>query len=200
MSRKSPVWQCWSRGGIRAPVSLIYGNIAEGVGSLVGPEYLLIALWVSDTHICTHRRSIVCVRVRQRAVMRPGVDVADRLTDRRVAMTILYRETSQFIAVILFIVLVYLSVHLHVFFHSLISSSSPPSPSGWLPHFSFVTAAQSHFAVTKFHLPQPMSICCLISSQHCMERKQNSVLPQAIMKNSCLKIFKTGLVLKHKHN
>lgn len=66
MSRKSPVWQCWSRGGggIRAPVSLIYGNIAEGVGSLVGPEYLLIALWVSDTHICTHRRSIVCVRVR----------------------------------------------------------------------------------------------------------------------------------------
>lgn len=51
-------------GGIRAPVSLIYGNIAEGVGSLVGPEYLLIALWVSDTHICTHRRSIVCVRVR----------------------------------------------------------------------------------------------------------------------------------------
>lgn len=67
--------------------------------------------------------------------MRPGVDVADRLTDRRVAMTILYRETSQFIAVILFIVLVYLSVHLHVFFHSLISSSSPPSPSGWLPQF-----------------------------------------------------------------
>lgn len=69
--------------------------------------------------------------------MRPGVDVADRLTDRRVAMTILYRETSQFIAVILFIVLIYLSVHLHVFFHSLISSSSPPSPSGWLPQFFF---------------------------------------------------------------
>lgn len=78
-----------------------------------------------------------------------------------------------------------------------------PSLTLWLApsvFFFCVTAAQSHFAVTKFHLPQPMSICCLISSQHCMERKQNSVLPQAIMKNSCLKIFKTGLVLKHKHN
>lgn len=48
--------------------------------------------------------------------MGPGVDVADRLTDRPVAMTIRYLGGSRPVSVTLLAVLVYLSVHLGVDF------------------------------------------------------------------------------------
>lgn len=61
--------------------------------------------------------------------MGPGVDVVDRLTDRPVAMTICYLGGSRSISVTLSIApSSNLSVHLRVFFHSLIGSSSSTRP------------------------------------------------------------------------
>lgn len=77
----------------------------------------------------TYRRAFVQVGVRRSTVMGPRVDVADRWIDRPVAMTIHYLGGVGPSLSRSFIVRVYRPVHLRVFFHSVISSSSPRSPS-----------------------------------------------------------------------
>lgn len=103
-------WRLWGLGGL----------ITESRVSVRGSVGM-------DTHLWTHRASIMCVQ----AEAEQRVDVADRLIDRQVTWAICYLGRSQSISVTLFIILVYLSVHLHVFFHSLIGGSSilrlPPS-------------------------------------------------------------------------
>ena len=110
----------------------------------------------TETHTDTHRRAIVWVGVRPSAVMGPGVDVVDRLTDRPVAMTICYLGGSRSISVTLSIVpSSNLSVHLRVFFPSLIGSSSSTRHS---PSFFFFFFLLHHLLQTRI-----FSLCKCLS-------------------------------------
>ena len=117
-----------------APVSLIHGGGRGGGG--------LLLQWVQgtfETHTHTHththtaihsdiQRSHCVCEGEAGAVMGPGVDVADRVTDMPVAVTICYLGGSRSPSAALVLVPVYPSVHLRTVFplcHRLLLPRSP---------------------------------------------------------------------------